>query len=129
MSRKLAATLVGGAKTDLLKSQAEVIASLAGLDFSLLSILSSLQVKPEGAVTLVVGAVEIHIPLAGMVDESAERERLTRELTEAESHIARLEKLLASDFANKAPAAVVQKEREKLAGFKETAEKLKGQLG
>jgi valyl-tRNA synthetase len=128
MSKKLAATIVGGAKTELLKSQAEVIASLAGLDFSLLSILSSLQAKPEDAVTLVVGAVEIHIPLAGMVDESAERERLTREMAEAESQIARLEKLLASDFANKAPAAVVQKEREKLAGFKETAEKLKGQL-
>jgi valyl-tRNA synthetase len=64
-----------------------------------------------------------------MVDESAERERLTRELAEAESHIARLEKLLSSDFSNKAPAPVVAKEREKLVGFKETAEKLKGQLG
>jgi valyl-tRNA synthetase len=128
MSKKLAATIVGGAKTELLKSQAEVIAALAGLDFSLLSVLSSLQAKPEGAVTLVVGAVEIHIPLAGMVDESAERERLARELAEAESQIARLEKLLSSDFANKAPAAVVAKEREKLAAFKETAEKLKGQL-
>ena len=129
MSKKLAATLVGGAKTELLKSQAEVIASLAGIDYSLLSILDSLPTKPEGATSLVVGAVEIHIPLAGMVDESAERERLTRELAETESHIARLEKLLSSDFANKAPAAVVQKEREKLSGFKETAEKLKGQLG
>jgi len=129
MSKKLAATLVGGAKTELLKSQAEVLASLAGLDYSLLSILDSLKTKPEGAATLVIGAVEIHIPLAGMVDESAERERLARELAETESHIARLEKLLSSDFANKAPAMVVQKEREKLAGFKETAEKLKGQLG
>jgi valyl-tRNA synthetase len=129
MSKKLAAIIVGGAKTELLKNQAEVMAALAGIDTSLLSILSSLDSKPEGTVTLVVGAVEIHIPLAGMVDESAERERLTKELAEAESHIARLEKLLTSDFANKAPAPVVAKEREKLAGFKETAEKLKGQLG
>jgi valyl-tRNA synthetase len=128
MSKKLSATIVGGAKTKLLKSQAEVLASLAGLDYSLFTILDSLTTKPEGAITLVVGAVEIHIPLAGMVDESAERERLTRELSEAESHIARLEKLLASDFANKAPAPVVAKEREKLSAFKETAEKLKGQL-
>ncbi|HSQ39321.1 MAG TPA: class I tRNA ligase family protein, partial [Anaerolineales bacterium] len=128
MSKKLAATIVGGAKTELLKSQADVIVSLAGIDYSLLSILSSLDSKPEGATTLVVGAAEIHIPLAGMVDESVERERLTRELAEAESHIARLDKLLSSDFANKAPASVVAKEREKLAGLKETAEKLKGQL-
>jgi valyl-tRNA synthetase len=129
MSKKLAATIVGGAKTELLKSQSEVIASLAALDHSLLSILDSLQSKPEGATTLVVGSVEIHIPLAGMVDESADRERLTRELAEAESHVARLEKLLSSDFANKAPAPLVAKEREKLAGYKETAEKLKSQLG
>ena len=129
LSKKLPATIVGGAKTELLKSQTEVIASLAGFDYSLLSILDSLPIKPEGATTLVVGPVEIHIPLAGMVDESAERERLAKELAEAESHIARLEKLLSSDFANKAPAAVVAKEREKLAAYKETAEKLKGQLG
>ena len=128
MSKKLAATIVGGAKTELLKSQSDVIASLAALDTSQLSILDSLTTKPEGATTLVVGAVEIHIPLAGMVDQSLERERLAKELAEVESQIARLEKLLSSDFANKAPAAVVTKEREKLAGFKETAEKLKGQL-
>jgi len=129
MSKRLAATIVGGAKTELLQSQSDVIAALAALDTSQLSIVESLSAKPEGATTLVVGAVEIHIPLAGMVDESAERERLSKELAEAESHIARLAKLLSSDFANKAPAPVVAKEREKLAGFKETAEKLKAQLG
>lgn len=129
LSRKLPAVIVGGAKTELLKSQADVIASLAGLDITKLSINGTLASKPDGAATLVVGAVEIHIPLAGMVDESAERERLAKELADAESQIARLEKLLASDFANKAPAAVVAKEREKLAAFRETAEKLKVQLG
>jgi valyl-tRNA synthetase len=36
--------------------------------------------------------------------------------------------LLASDFANKAPAQVVGKEREKLEKHKETAEKIKAQL-
>ena len=128
MSKKLAATIVGGAKTELLKSQSDVMAALAALDASQTKIVESPKEKPDGAVTLVVGAVEIHIPLSGMVDESAERERLTRELAETESHIARLEKLLSSDFANKAPAAVVAKEREKLTGFKETAEKLHAQL-
>ena len=91
-------------------------------------IVESLASKLDGVTSLVVGSVEIHIPLAGMLDETADRERLTRELAEAESHIARLEKLLSSDFANKAPAPVVAKEREKLAAFKETAGKLKGQL-
>jgi valyl-tRNA synthetase len=38
-----------------------------------------------------------------------------------------LEKLLGSDFASKAPAQVVQKERERLAAFQETAGKLRAQ--
>jgi valyl-tRNA synthetase len=63
-----------------------------------------------------------------MVDLAEEKSRLEKELKEAESHIARLEKLLASDFANKAPAALVQKERDKLDGYKDTAQKIKAQL-
>jgi valyl-tRNA synthetase len=49
-------------------------------------------------------------------------------LAEAQSQIERLEKLLASPFAEKAPPDVVQKERDKLTGFKETAIKLKDQI-
>ena len=75
------------------------------------------------------GPIEIFLPLAEMVDPAEERARLEKELTEAESHIERLEKLLSSDFANKAPAALVQKERDKLAVYKESAEKIKAQLG
>ena len=63
-----------------------------------------------------------------MIDLEQERARLEKELAEAESHIVRLEKLLASDFARKAPEAVVAKEREKLAVYRETAEKIKAQL-
>jgi len=36
--------------------------------------------------------------------------------------------LLGGDFANKAPVALIQKERDKLAGYKDTAEKIKAQL-
>ena len=127
-AKKLPAILAGGAKTDLLKEQAKVIASLAGLDAAQLSILETLANKPEGATALVVGAVEIYLPLAGAVDSAEERSRLEKELKEAESHIERLEKLLSSDFASKAPAPVVAKEREKLAGYKETAAKIQAQL-
>jgi valyl-tRNA synthetase len=63
------------------------------------------------------------------VDVEAERERLEKELEEAEGQIKRLEKLLASPFADKAPPEVVQKERDKLEDYRETAEKIKQQLG
>ena len=62
------------------------------------------------------------------MDLEEERTRLAKDLAEAEGHIARLEKLLSSDFANKAPKPVVDKEREKLAAYQETAQKIKSQL-
>jgi len=127
-SKRIAATFAGGGKTTLLDEQAKVMVTLAGLDEAQTGINTSLHEKPEGAAALVVGPVEIYLPLAGMVDLEQERARLTKELSEAESQVARLEKLLAGDFAKKAPEAVVAKEREKLAAYKETAEKIRAQL-
>jgi len=127
-SKRIAATFAGGAKTLLVSEQAKVLAALAGLDESQMQIQESIVEKPEGATALVVGPVEIFFPLAGMVDLAEEKARLEKELAEAESHIARLEGLLSSPFAQKAPEAVVAKEREKLAAYKETAEKIKSQL-
>ena len=127
-AKRIPATIACGGKTDLLKKQAGVIAALAGLDPVLLSIFALLPEKPENSIALVAGPVEIYVPLSGMVDLDEERNRFQKELAESQVQIDRLEKLLGSDFANKAPAAVVQKEREKLAAFHETAAKLKAQL-
>ena len=128
-SKRIAATFAGGGKTFLLREQAKILVALAGLDETQIKIAESLDERPEGAAALVIGPVETHLPLAGMVDLEQERSRLEKELAEAESQIERLEKLLGSDFTKKAPEAVVSKEREKLAAYKETAEKIKVQLG
>jgi len=127
-SKKIAAFISAGAKADLLNEQSKVIASLAGLDHSQFTIHSSLSNKPADSAVLVVGSVEIYLPLAGMVDLASEKSRLEKELKEAESHIQRLENLLNGDFAQKAPPTLVQKERDKLAAYKDTAEKIKAQL-
>ena len=105
-----------------------MIAALAGLDADEVKINKSLKKKPQESAVLVVGPIEIYIHLAGMVDLANDRARLEKELKEAESHIERLKKLLSSDFADKAPATVVAKEREKLEAYKDTAKKLKAQL-
>jgi valyl-tRNA synthetase len=126
--KRIAATFVGGEKTSLLREQAQVLAALARVDEEKMSVVESIIEKPEGSVALVVGQIEIYIPLEGLVDLAQERERLASELKEAESHITRLEKMLNSPFAKKAPPAVVDKEREKLAVYKEAAEKIKAQL-
>jgi len=128
-SKKITAGFSAGTKAGLLKEQVKALASLAGLNEAELTIEELLKDKPKDSASLVIGSVEIYLPLAGMVDLAEEKSRLEKELKEAQSHIERLEKLLASDFANKAPAALVQKEREKLEGYKDTAQKIKRQLG
>jgi valyl-tRNA synthetase len=127
--KKLPAVFVAGDRTSMLIGQKNTLALLASLDGAQIEIRQTLAAKPEKSTTLVVGPVEIYLSLAGVVDSAEERTRLEKDLAETESQIARLETLLDSDFANKAPAAVVNKEREKLASYKETAEKIKSQLG
>jgi len=55
-------------------------------------------------------------------------EKLKKDLKETELQIERIEKLLASDFAAKAPTQVVQKERDKLESYRQAARKIIDQL-
>ena len=126
--RRIPAILTGGDRSAMLQAQAGTIANLSFLDPAQLEIHPSLAGKPEGHIALVVGPAEVYLPLAGLVDPAEERARLEKDLAEVQSQIQRLETLLGGPFAQKAPPPVVQKEREKLTGFQETAEKLKGQL-
>ena len=124
----LPAILVSETSLDILNEQAQAIAQLALLDRDRLEIHSKLASRPENQVGLVVSTVEIYLPLADLVDTTDQRLRLQRELGEIESQIQRLESLLSSPFAQKAPLAVVQKEKEKLESYRETAGKLHSQL-
>ena len=126
--RRIPATLVSPDYSHILKEQAASLAALAHLDKDLLTILDNLPSKPEGNIALVVGSVEIYLPLAGLVEVGEERSRLEKDLSDTNSQIQRLEQLLASPFAEKAPPAVVQKERDKLRDYQETAAKLSKQL-
>ena len=84
--------------------------------------------KPRNAVAVTVLGVEIYLPLEGLVDVEAEKARLQKELEETEDQIKRLEILLNSPFAQRAPANVVERERQKLATSQETAASLREQL-
>ena len=126
--RRIPAVLAGGESLAILQDQSAALASLAQLDPQQLTIVAALEEKPQGHIALVVGPVEVYLPLAGLVDPQEQRSRLQKDLADANSQIERLAKLLDSPFAQKAPAAVVQKERDKLAAYRETAEKLATQL-
>lgn len=63
------------------------------------------------------------------VDARTERERIRKEIARVEGEIAKCKgKLGNSAFVERAPAAVVAQERERLAGFEAALAKLKPQL-
>lgn len=126
--RRIPCMISAGEKLDMLENQRKTFAALAGVDIDKLEILKDPLPASDDKITLVVSSLEISLPLAGLVDIEAERDRLQKELQETNSQIVRLEKLLSSPFAQKAPQDVVEKERERLEGFKDTAEKLQQQL-
>jgi valyl-tRNA synthetase len=127
--RRIVAYVAAGERYELFLSQRDVLVKLAHLDPDSLRLAHTLLDKPEQALTLVVSGVEVYLPLAGMVDLAAERARLQKELAHVEEGVARGQKLLSNGgFIAKAPAEVVQKERDKLAGLQEQADKLRERL-
>jgi valyl-tRNA synthetase len=73
--------------------------------------------KPDGyraSASVVVGRCEVFVPLAGMIDLEQERERLRKEIEEKEGFLKSVEKKLNNtQFVNKAPDEVVDRERQK----------------
>ena len=84
--------------------------------------------EPESAITLV-GDMRVLIPMAGLIDKDAELKRLEKEIGRFDGEIERLEKKLSNKgFVDKAPGAVVQKEREKLVDAEKALANLQAQI-
>ena len=83
----------------------------------------------EDAVSVVVSNAVVYMPLEDLIDKDKEIERLTKETERLAKEIARCEGMLNNpNFVNKAPAAKVDAEKDKLAKYKEMMDKVKGQL-
>jgi len=85
--------------------------------------------KPKNAATEVRQSVEVYIPLGGLVDISAETKRLEKDLSKVESEMKVItRKLNNEDFLQRAPDAVVAKEKEKFEASSEKIRKLKDNI-
>ncbi|PTQ56733.1 MAG: Valyl-tRNA synthetase [Candidatus Carbobacillus altaicus] len=72
---------------------------------------------------------EYVLPLKGLVDVAQELDRLKKEWERWDEEVERAERKLANpDFVEKAPAQVVEKERQKLADYLERREKIRERL-
>ncbi|MEX0851827.1 MAG: valine--tRNA ligase [Bauldia sp.] len=114
-------SVAGGSATTLtrLKTHDIVVRRLARADAISLS-----EAPLSGAVQVVVGEATVSLPLAGIVDIDAERARLAKELDRMGKDIAKIEaKLGNQQFTAKAPEAVVEEQRERLAEASEVRAK------
>ncbi|HHT65741.1 MAG: valine--tRNA ligase [Caldicoprobacterales bacterium] len=84
---------------------------------------------PANAVSVVTDKAQVFIPMEDLIDFEKEMERLTKEKQNLEKEIARAGGKLANvNFVNKAPAAVVQEERDKLEKYQTMMDKVMEQI-
>jgi len=123
-------TIVTGSLQPYLKKELPFISALCNLSST--NILSDLpqgedfKQFPSASLALSGSTLFLHINNEGLLTEK--RQQLESELTSIQEQIQRLEAMLNSDFTKKAPQNVVQKERDRLAAYQDTAEKLKTQI-
>ncbi|CAK0781640.1 valine--tRNA ligase [Gammaproteobacteria bacterium] len=118
---------VGDTDQRRLNTHRRALDSLARLET--VRILAVTEPAPESALALV-GGMKVLIPLAGLIDVTAERTRLTKEIDRLIQDLERTTAKLANpSFVERAPAAVVEKERAKLEDQRRMLENLKDQRG
>jgi valyl-tRNA synthetase len=83
----------------------------------------------EGVASAVLAQAQVVLPLAGLIDLAAEREKLTKQRAEAEAEAARLSaKLSDEQFRSKAPEEVIARQEEMLAAARSRVEGLLARL-
>jgi len=117
------ATAIDRERVDRLASQ---LRKLAGLDRIELVAAGD---AVKGAATALLGAMRILVPLAGLIDVDAERDRLGKQLAKTNDDLGRVRRKLENQsFVANAPADVVAKEHARIADLEQRASQLTQQL-
>ncbi|MDF1553912.1 MAG: valine--tRNA ligase [Deferrisomatales bacterium] len=126
--RKVSALVQGpAAAAAAIRNEADTVVALAGL--GTLEFLTPHAAKPEHAAATVAGELEIFLPLSGLVDLAEEERRLAKEIAKLEKDAEGVAKKLGNpQFVDKAPEAVVAKERARADEMQQTLGKLRANL-
>ncbi len=123
---EVALYVTGGASAELLAGREEMLRRLARI--------AAVQQAPPppnaaGAGAVLRDGTEVFLPLEGVIDVERERTRVAREMDRLASLMKGIERKLANEnFLTRAPEAVVERERQKLASCKVQFTKWKVQL-
>ncbi|WP_031567299.1 valine--tRNA ligase [Rheinheimera texasensis] len=105
-----------------LEQNRALLLNLAKLDS--ITVLTAADTAPASA-TQLLGAMDLLIPMAGLIDKDAELTRIAKQLEKMQQEVSRVAGKLANEgFVAKAPEAVLAKEREKLADAEAAVAKL-----
>ena len=111
---------------DYIENNKSIIFTLAKLDS--IELIEANKEEPESAIALV-GEMKILIPLAGLIDKDAEKDRLNKEIDKLIKLKAQFSgKLNNKKFISGAPEAVVKKEQDKLATVEKALQDMESQL-
>lgn len=84
---------------------------------------------PDKAMTTVVAAGEVILPIEGLIDMDKELERLEKDLQKWQNELDRVNKKLSNDnFVNKAPEHVINEEKEKQVKYQEKYDGVKARI-
>ena len=110
----------------LLKKHEDCLFMLAKLEA--VQLLNEKEKVPESASALM-NEMQLHIPLAGLMDKKAEIARLEKEIQKNEKELAGLQKRLDNPrFAEKAPQDIIEKAHVQLITLQNTLETLQARL-
>jgi valyl-tRNA synthetase len=127
--RWIAAEVFAGFHAAAFEDSRRELGSLARIADDELVILDTAPVGGQGALTAVAGSVVAMLPLAGMVDLDAERDRLRKEIAAAEAERDRARAQLGNEaFVSRAPEKVVEVQRQRLATSEEQIDLLERRL-
>lgn len=105
---------------DLIRANQVLLTQLARLES-----IDFIQEAPKGSVQKIFGTMTLALPLAGLIDVAAEKERLTKEREKLAAYLKGLDAKLSNEaFVSKAPANIIADQRQKQTETRTAIEKI-----